>query len=79
MKKLKKNTKLSRSHLQFQNFRHFQWRSILKKISDLQITRIRHPLREHFVFVCGHLKPEGGGGVLGLIFAGYVPLASQSP
>ena len=22
---------------------------------------------------------EGGGGVLGLIFAGYVPLASQSP
>ena len=21
----------------------------------------------------------GGGGVLGLIFAGYVPLASQSP
>ena len=23
--------------------------------------------------------PPGGGGVLGLIFAGYVPLASQSP
>ena len=22
---------------------------------------------------------EGGGGVLGLMFAGYVPLASQSP
>ena len=24
-------------------------------------------------------KARGGGGVLGLIFAGYVPLASQSP
>ena len=23
--------------------------------------------------------PRGGGGVLGLIFAGYVPLASQNP
>ena len=22
---------------------------------------------------------EGGGGVLGLIFAGYMPLASQNP
>ena len=26
------------------------------------------------------MKPgEGGGGLLGLIFAGYVPLASQNP
>ena len=25
------------------------------------------------------ITPGGGGGVLGLIFAGYVPLASQSP
>ena len=24
-------------------------------------------------------QPGGGGGVLGLMFAGYVPLASQSP
>ena len=24
-------------------------------------------------------SPAGGGGVLGLMFAGYVPLASQSP
>ena len=24
-------------------------------------------------------RPSGGGGVLGLMFAGYVPLASQSP
>ena len=26
-----------------------------------------------------HVLPPGGGGVLGLMFAGYVPLASQSP
>ena len=26
-----------------------------------------------------HVNPGGGGGLLGLIFAGYVPLASQSP
>ena len=52
MKKLKKYANLSRSHLQFQNFRYFQWRSILMKISDLQRTRIQHPLREHFNFVC---------------------------
>ena len=25
------------------------------------------------------LEPQGGGGVLGLTFTGYVPLASQSP
>ena len=24
-------------------------------------------------------QPGGGGGVLGLIFAGYVPLASRAP
>ena len=27
----------------------------------------------------GEKTPRGGGGVLGSMFAGYVPLASQSP
>ena len=27
----------------------------------------------------GYENARGGGGVLGLMFAGYVPLASQSP
>ena len=30
-------------------------------------------------FFLGLLRPRGGGGVLGSSFAGYVPLASQSP
>ena len=33
-----------------------------------------------FVSICpGPEGGEGGGGVLGLIFAGYVPQASQNP
>ena len=30
-------------------------------------------------FLCHHCSTTGGGGVLWLIFAGYLPLASQGP
>ena len=37
---------------------------------------------QHFTsfYVCGYSpRGGGGGGILGLMFAGYVPLASQNP